>query len=175
MKAIVALEPLGPPFVEAVFPPFTNARPFGLTDIPLEYDPPIASAADLEKVEVSSKPLLLCYRQVNPPRKLKNLLGIPVLLLTSESGYHAIYDSCTADFLRQAGVGVDHVRLEDVGIHGNGHMMFMEKNNIEIAQDVVLPWLTRQIASFTPSPVSSLSMRINQDDSPALTSSHPTP
>ena len=28
----------------------------------------------------------------------------------------------------------DFVRLPDVGIKGNGHMMMLEKNNIEIAR-----------------------------------------
>ena len=27
----------------------------------------------------------------------------------------------------------DYVRLADVGLHGNGHMVMLEKNNIEIA------------------------------------------
>jgi hypothetical protein len=27
----------------------------------------------------------------------------------------------------------DHVRLESVGIHGNGHMMMLERNNFAIA------------------------------------------
>jgi len=43
-------------------------------------------------------------------------------------------------FLRDAGVSVDHVRLEGVG---NGHMMFMEKNNLQIADEVVMKWLTQ--------------------------------
>lgn len=34
-----------------------------------------------------------------------------------------------------------HVRLQDVGIFGNGHMMFMEKNNIQIAEEVLEKWI----------------------------------
>ncbi|KAJ3527273.1 hypothetical protein NMY22_g9849 [Coprinellus aureogranulatus] len=172
VKAIVALEPLGPPFSEAVFPPFANARPFGLTDIPIEYDPPLSRAAELERVEVFSNPLLTCYRQMNPPRKLKNVAGVPVLIVTSESGYHAVYDYCTADYLRQAGVNVDHVRLEDVGIHGNGHMMFMEKNNMVIARDVIQPWLAQAAVLSTRSTDTTLSMRRNQEEIPDVDSSH---
>jgi hypothetical protein len=33
----------------------------------------------------------------------------------------------------QAGVKPEFVRLPDVGIRGNGHMMMLEKNNLEIA------------------------------------------
>ena len=141
VKAIVALEPIGPPFQDAVFPPFAAARPFGLTEIPVRYDPPIESAADLKTAIVSSSPNFTCIQQASPPRQLANLLQTPVLVVTSQSGYHSVYDDCSVEFLRQAGVSVEHVSLGDVGILGNGHMMFMEKNNLEIADRVVRPWL----------------------------------
>lgn len=70
-----------------------------------------------------------------------NLLNIPVRVITSESGYHAVYDDCTVNYLRQAGVTVDHIKLHEHGFRGNGHMMFMEKNNLEIVERVVVPWL----------------------------------
>lgn len=54
-----------------------------------------------------------------------------------------MYDDCSVEFLRGAGVRVDHVRLPDVGIHGNGHMMFMEMNNLQIADQVVKKWLIK--------------------------------
>ena len=59
--------------------------------------------------------------------------GIPILIVVSEASYHAPYDHCTAKFLTQAGVPNTFVRLESIGIHGNGHMMMLEKNNLEIA------------------------------------------
>ncbi|MEJ1977205.1 MAG: hypothetical protein WDN49_14950 [Acetobacteraceae bacterium] len=62
-----------------------------------------------------------------------HLVGIPVLVATSEASYHAVYDHCTARYLTQAGVANDFVRLPDQGIHGNAHMMMLEKNNLEIA------------------------------------------
>jgi hypothetical protein len=45
----------------------------------------------------------------------------------------APYDHCTSQFLAQAGVANDFVRLADVNIRGNGHMMMLERNNLEIA------------------------------------------
>jgi hypothetical protein len=51
----------------------------------------------------------------------------------SESSYHAPYDHCTAEWLEQAGVKNSFIRLTDLGIHGNGHMMMLEKNNLEIS------------------------------------------
>jgi S-ribosylhomocysteine lyase LuxS involved in autoinducer biosynthesis len=47
-------------------------------------------------------------------------------------------------FLRQAGVNVDFIKLEDVGIRGNGHMMMLEKNNQEIAK-VMTDWLQKSV------------------------------
>ena len=37
-------------------------------------------------------------------------------------------------YLNQAGVKTEYVRLQDKGIHGNGHMVMIEKNNLEIAR-----------------------------------------
>jgi hypothetical protein len=37
------------------------------------------------------------------------------------------------DYLRQAGVGTTHVKLAEHGIRGNGHVMMLELNNMEIA------------------------------------------
>jgi pimeloyl-ACP methyl ester carboxylesterase len=64
---------------------------------------------------------------------MPHLRGIPILILVSEASYHAPYDHCTAKFLDQAGVKNSFVKLIDHGIRGNGHMMMLEKNNLEIA------------------------------------------
>ena len=74
-----------------------------------------------------------CFTQANPAHKLTRLSGIPILIVTSESSYHAPYDHCTAEWLEQAGVKNSFIRLADLGIHGNGHMMMLEKNNLEIS------------------------------------------
>lgn len=62
-------------------------------------------------------------------------------MVTSESSYHSIYDGCTVEYLAKAGVNVEHIRLEEVGIHGNGHMMFLEKNGVQIAENVIDKWI----------------------------------
>ncbi|KAH7930050.1 alpha/beta-hydrolase [Leucogyrophana mollusca] len=140
VKAIIAIEPSGPPFQEAIFST-TPARAFGVTYIPITFTPPISTAEDLHPVAVSSSPNYTCYQQPRPARQLSNLVEIPVLVITSESGCHAVYDDCTVQFLAEAGVNVSHVRLEDLGIHGNGHMMFMEKNSLQIADQVLEKWI----------------------------------
>jgi pimeloyl-ACP methyl ester carboxylesterase len=85
-----------------------------------------------------------CWLQAGPARQLPNLRGIPILIVTSEASYHAPYDHCTSQFLRQAGVAHDFVRLIDVGIRGNGHMMMLEKNNLEIAR-FLQEWVEKKI------------------------------
>ena len=47
-------------------------------------------------------------------------------------------------YLKQAGVATDFIRLADVGIRGNGHMMMLEKNSDDIAR-VMDEWITRQL------------------------------
>ena len=64
-----------------------------------------------------------------------------VLVVHAEASYHAAYDHCTAAYLRQGGVSaLSFVRLADVGLKGNGHMLMLEKNSLEIAA-VVEKWL----------------------------------
>ena len=36
-------------------------------------------------------------------------------------------------YLAQARVKTDLIRLQEKGIHGNGHLMMIEKNNLEVA------------------------------------------
>jgi pimeloyl-ACP methyl ester carboxylesterase len=144
VKAILSIEPNGPPFfnVENVGAPewFRDAadkqRPWGITAVPLHYLPAAKNADELE-IERQQQPdnseLSRCWLQKNPAHQLPNLQKMPILILTSESSYHAAYDHCTAKYLEQAGVHAKWIRLPDAGIHGNGHMMMLEKNNAEIA------------------------------------------
>ncbi|RDL31147.1 uncharacterized protein BP5553_09936 [Venustampulla echinocandica] len=147
VKAIISIEPTGPPFVEAIFSS-TKARPWGLTDIPLTYyPPPTNSTAPLETQEVvnNSSGLATCIIQASPARQLVNLKNIPVLLETSEASYHALYDGCTYQFLEQAGVHVEWLKLAEAGIHGNGHLQFMEKNSNIIAA-VLEAWVKKNVS-----------------------------
>ena len=146
VKGILTIEPSGPPFENAVTST-TKARPWGLTDIPLAYDPPAQKPEDLKPVK-QDKPdradLVACTLQSEPARKLVTLSKIPTLLVVSEASYHAPYDHCTAAYLKQAGVPVTFLRLEDKGIKGNGHMVMYEKNNLEIAK-LLIDWAQKNI------------------------------
>jgi pimeloyl-ACP methyl ester carboxylesterase len=135
VKGIVAIEPAGPPFRNAVFDEDRN-REWGIADIPLTYDPPAKSSADLNPVreeKAAGPDLTVCWKQSDPPRRLVNLQNIPILLVVTEASYHAPFDHCTAKYLTQAGVKNTFVRLGDVGIHGNGQMVMLEKNSSEVA------------------------------------------
>ena len=67
-----------------------------------------------------------------------------MLIVVSEASYHASYDHCTANWLTQAGVRNTMLRLGDAGIHGNGHMMMLEKNSDDIAR-VMREWLVKAV------------------------------
>lgn len=135
VKGIVSIEPSGPPFHNNNKDK-SSARPYGITDIPVAYDPPVADPAEItteQQAEPDEPDLIACTLQKEPARKLVNFQSIPILVTVSESSYHAPYDHCTAKYLAQAGAPVQFIRLEEKGIHGNGHMVMFEKNNLEIA------------------------------------------
>ncbi len=146
VKAVVAVEPAGPPFQNAVLGA-DKARAWGVTDIPIAYDPPVNDPAEL-KIEQQPQPdgpdLVRCWQQQAPARHLANLADIPVVVITTEASYHAAYDHCTAKYLAQAGVKVTALRLGDHGIHGNGHMVMLEKNNLQVA-GVIVGWLAHAV------------------------------
>ncbi len=153
VKAIVAVEPNGPPFFDVENIPAPDwfrdaampARPWGITAARLSYSPPAANASDLAVVQ-QDRPdeagLSRCWTQKSPARMLPNLAKFPILILTAEASYHAPYDHCTVKYLEQAGVRPTWIKLADIGIHGNGHMMMLEKNNLAIA-GVISQWLAR--------------------------------
>lgn len=117
-------------------------RPYGITIAPITYDPGINDANELQTQTIHSGDPLKCDMivQAEPPRKLAHLSAIPVLVVTSEAGYHSYYDHATVAYLKQAGVKVDHLDLPQAGVRGNGHFMFLEKNSAEIV-DFVLKWV----------------------------------
>lgn len=77
---------------------------------------------------------------------MPRLAGIPILILTGEASYHAgyDYDYLTSHVLSQAAVSHDFIPLETVGICGNGHMMMLEKNNLEITE-YIRQWMAEHI------------------------------
>jgi pimeloyl-ACP methyl ester carboxylesterase len=146
VKAIVAVEPSGPPVHDVEFKGAPDwfadnekTKPYGLGEVPLTYDPP--GPPEFVREEAADAPdLVRCWVQKGPARQLKNLKNIPVLVVMSEASYHASYDHCTVKYLRQAGVNATFMPLARSNILGNGHMMMLEKNNDRIA-DAMSNWL----------------------------------
>lgn len=151
VRAMIAIEPSGPPFYNAPPPwgdgnPDKLSRPWGLTATPLTYEPRVDDPADLKPVQTpGAAPVgeVRCWQQAEPEHELANIAHFPVLVVDSEASYHVGYDRCTARYLKQAGVRTDYLRLAEAGIHGNGHMMMLEKNSNAIA-DALISWITRQ-------------------------------
>jgi pimeloyl-ACP methyl ester carboxylesterase len=155
VKAVISVEPSGPPFynVDNVPAPewFRDAadqqRPWGITAGPLTYSPPASRASDLAIVrqdQPDAPDVSRCWLQKEPARQLPQLRKVPILVVTSESSYHRAYDHCTVKYLEQAGVHVTWIKLADAGIHGNGHMMMLEKNNAEVAA-VMARWVEKAL------------------------------
>lgn len=147
IKGIVAAEPVAPPIENAERGQTGPGRLWGLTNLPIHYDPPIKDASELQTVkqEMADGPgLIPCWVQKEPARKLVNLQNIPVLDVSGEASYHRPYSHCVAKWLNQAGVKTTYVNLEDAGMPGNGHIMMVEKNSAEIAK-FLMGWIDKNV------------------------------
>ena len=154
IKAILAIEPNGPPVHGVEFigaPDWFKEGPaslaYGITSVPLSYMPAVKSAMELAFVredKADGAGLVTCWKQKEPARQLPNLQKMPILVLTSEASYHSPYDHCTVKYLQQAGVKPTAIRLADIGIHGNSHVMMLEKNNKDVAA-VIAKWLDKTL------------------------------
>ena len=156
IKAVLAIEPNGPPVHTVEFIGAPNwfkegavTLPYGISRAPLNYTPPVKDASELSFVK-EEKPdgpgLVTCWKQKEPARQLVNLQKMPILVVMGEASYHAPYDHCTVKYLQQAGVKPNFLRLADVGIKGNSHVMMNEKNNKEIAA-AIAQWLNTALAA----------------------------
>jgi hypothetical protein len=125
-------------------------KPFGVTRAPITYDPPVKGVEDFTLVrqeKADSPDVARCWEQKEPAKKLVNLKNIPTLQMSAEASFGAPTAHCNFKFLQSAGVPVDFIKLGDIGIHGNGHFVMLEKNNLEIA-GVIADWLEKRV---TPS------------------------
>lgn len=150
VKALVQIEPKGPPFSDTAssFASATITRPWALTSIPLTYSPAptdMTAPLSIKIIPAESTDFYDCILQEEPARELTNLKKIPILIETGEASYHAMFDHCTFEFLKQAGCEkVEHMKLADLGIHGNGHLQFLEKNIDDIAE-VIERWIDKSV------------------------------
>jgi pimeloyl-ACP methyl ester carboxylesterase len=146
VKGIVAIEGGGQPF--------GGANVWGMSTIPVAYDPPILDPSELRTVTVTpTEQGIAPYKlQAEPARKLKNLQGVPIVVVTSEGSFASPGNPGAVAFFRQAGCTAEELRLVDHGIHGNGHMMMVEKNNAEVLEPI-LAWIDKNVPKSTRVPM----------------------
>jgi pimeloyl-ACP methyl ester carboxylesterase len=142
VKGIVVVEGAGAPFGQG-----PQSSRWGVTTIPMTYDPPVKDPSELKSKEMPApEPGVGPYRiQEEPARKLKNLKGIPIVLVTSEASFASPGAPGALAFLKQAGCTAEELRLAQHGVHGNGHMMMVEKNNREVLQPI-LDWMDKNVS-----------------------------
>jgi pimeloyl-ACP methyl ester carboxylesterase len=139
VKGIITVEPGGPQIgrVSTADVAYTGraGNAWGPVNYPLTYDPPVSDPTELEtylEEEGEQAGEVPCWLQEEPARRLINMADMRVLAISGNGTYHRVFDACIPKWLNQAGVETDFVRLEDVGIDGNGHMMMLELNSDEI-------------------------------------------
>ena len=135
VKALVAVEPSGPPVhdIENTGAPdwFKDAErtKVGAGRRSAHHDPPLgAGGARIRPPRHGGQTrarALLAAEGTGPPVAASQ--EYPGRDHRREASYHAAYDHCTAAYLTQAGVRNALIRLADVGVRGNGHMMIGEE------------------------------------------------
>ena len=142
VKGLVAIEPTGPPFEEAVFAD-TPARAWGSTDNPIHYEPAVLSPDRIKMLKLISNDtnLVGCISRWN-------LLALCPTWRTFPSWSKClshpttVYDHCSLHFLRQADGKADLLLLDDIGIKGIGHLQMM--NNVEVVK-VMHEWMQKTV------------------------------
>jgi pimeloyl-ACP methyl ester carboxylesterase len=132
VTAIVALEPVGPPFFD--HPALGFGLDWGLTTAPMTFAPRVEDPAQLGD---------------GTPRVLPNLRETPIVVVSSEASPLAGVQGAIVDWLRAHGCDAEHVALAEHGIRGNGHGMIFERN-LQDVQRSVLNVLAAGLASGTP-------------------------
>jgi pimeloyl-ACP methyl ester carboxylesterase len=133
---------------------FGGGNRWGMSSIPVTYDPPIGDPAEIKTHWVANpEPGVAGYfLQTEPARRLPNLRNTRVLFVTADSSFASPGNPGGVAFLKQAGVQAEELRLGSLGIKGNGHMMMVEKNSRQVLQPIV-GWIDKNVTgSNTQSP-----------------------
>ena len=113
---------------------------------PITYSPPITDPISQLVRVPNTAPAgpneATCWLQGAPVHTLPNLKGIPTMVMVSQASTPTQTQVCMHQFLEQAGVKNDFIRLEKEELYGNGHLMNVELNSDQIAQFLV-DWLGR--------------------------------
>ena len=125
--------------------PFAANTPWGVTTVPLAYDPPVSDPKDFVLQDVAPSPGAQPYKlqAEGNVRRLKNLAGIPMAFVTAENT-RFLQGTGQVAYLKQAGCSIDHVQLKELGILGNGHFMMVEENRKQCF-DVLEGWIRKNV------------------------------
>jgi pimeloyl-ACP methyl ester carboxylesterase len=145
VKAVIAVEPVGPPFTEL---PHIGRLDWGLTAAPITYEPPVEDPRELRTRlrGAGADGLQDCLVQDEPARLLPNLKGFPIAVVLADTSPFASFGHGVADYLAQAGADAELLRLPEMGITGNGHLPMGERNSDEVA-GVLMTWLGKRLAA----------------------------
>lgn len=78
---------------------------------------------------------------IEPPK----LRGIKILVITGETDprHPRSVDGAIVDYFRQCSIKAEHCWLPYSGIFGNGHLLMLEKNNLQIAE-LINSWIKKE-------------------------------
>ena len=132
--------------VEGAGAPFTAQTPWGLTDIPLAYEPAVNDPSEFATQEIAAANGMPAYKlqAEGRVRKLKNLAGIPIAFVTAEKSGRTQGPAVVA-FLKQSGCNAEDLQLKDKGISGNGHFMMIESNRKQVF-DTIRGWIEGKVS-----------------------------
>jgi pimeloyl-ACP methyl ester carboxylesterase len=123
--------------------PFMQGAAYGVSELPLAYDPAVTDPGQLATVDVAAANGDPAYKlQKNPARKLKNFVGIPIAFVTAERSTRR--GAPVTAFLKQAGCDATDFQLKDKSILGNGHFMMLETNRKQVF-DAINTWIVAKV------------------------------
>ena len=111
-----------------------------------------AAAKGLVLVEPGS-----CFSAQLTDKNILSLAKIPILVVFGDHlkqttgipgfSWQTGYDDCKAFIARVGAAGgrAEMLYPPDLGIHGNSHMLMLDRNNLQIA-DLILKWITENVA-----------------------------
>ena len=126
VKAIVSVEPMGPPFADI---PNIGTLAWGLAAAPLTFDPPRLSHEEVKRADPASL-------------RMPSLADLPIAVVTGETSSFAPASAPIVAMLKAGGAAAELLHLPDHGVTGNGHGLIYEKNS-DAALRPVLAWLDR--------------------------------
>jgi pimeloyl-ACP methyl ester carboxylesterase len=140
VKGIIAVEGGGQSFM--------GANVWGMSTVPVEYEPPVKDPSELKLVEMPAPEEGLGPYKLQAEgsvRKLKNIRDVPIAIVTAEGSFASPGNPGGIAYFKQAGVKLaEEIRLVKHDIHGNGHMMMVERNNREVLK-VITDWLASNV------------------------------